>query len=291
MRNNFTLFFLLLFIGTANAQYFDAGVFVGTVNYQGDLSKSRFEPTEYNFACGGFLRYNATPHLSAKFMVNGGKVTGSDVFSGQRERNFNFNSIIIEAGVQGEYSLLDLKILDGGHIISPYFFAGLSGFYFNPRAEYRGSMVELRPLGTEGQGLEGYRDIYSNFSVAVPFGLGFKTAIHRTSTVGFELGFRKTFTDYLDDVSGYYPDQEELYAARGGLATALSYRGHEYDRNAPRTPGNGLRGNPQYSDWYFFGGVTLSINLPGGNKSFGKYPPNARSRSQRFHSQNPWYGF
>lgn len=290
MRKIYTCF-LIIFSLNLQAQYFDVGAFVGVANYQGELIRSNMEPTEYNFAVGGFLRYNLTPHLSVKGAITGSKLTGSDVFSGQRSRNLNFTTFIAEAAVTGEWHLLNYNILDGQHKTSPYLFAGLAGFYFNPQTEYKGSMIDLRPIGTEGQGLPGYREKYGKFSVAVPFGIGIKVAIHEVSNIGFEIGMRKTFTDYIDDVSGYYPVMADLHEARGSLATSLSYRAHEYDRTLPRDPNTGLRGNPDTDDWYVFGGVTLSINLKGGNKSFGKYPAKRYSRTQRFHSKNPWYGF
>lgn len=290
MRKLFTLF-TILFTLNLQAQYFDVGTFVGVANYRGELIRNNMEPTEYNFAVGGFVRYNLLPYFSVKGAITGSKLTGSDVFSGQRARNLNFTTFIVEAAVTGEWNLLNYNILDGHHKTSPYLFAGLAGFYYNPQTEYKGTMYDLRPLGTEGQGLPGYGDIYSKFAVAVPFGFGIKVAIHEVTYIGFEIGMRRTFTDYLDDVSGYYPDLADLVEARGTRATALSYRAHEYDNTLPRDPGTSLRGNPDTDDWYLFGGVTLSVNLKGGNKSFGKYPAKRYSRTQRFHSQNPWYGF
>jgi len=221
---NFTFLFFLFFCFSAQAQYFDAGVFIGTANYQGELIKTRMEPTEYNFACGGFLRYNLSPKLAAKLMVNGTKLTGSDVFSNNRARNLSFTTFIAEVGVQGELNLFDYNILDGAHKATPYIFLGGAGFYYNPQAEYRGTMVDLRPLGTEGQGLPGYADRYSKFAVAVPLGFGVKVAIHEVSNIGFEIGMRKTFTDYIDDVSTTYPDKATLQAIRGPVAAALSDR-------------------------------------------------------------------
>lgn len=287
----FTFWIFLVFSLQLQAQYFDAGAMFGVTNYQGELIKSNMEATEYNFACGAFLRYNITPRVSVKGMVNGGKLTGTDVLSGNRARNLSFSTLIVETGVQGEYSLFDYNILDGAHKTSPYLFLGLAGTYFNPRAEYKGSMVELQPLGTEGQGLPGYQDKYNRFVVAIPLGVGVKVAIHEVTNIGFEVGMRKTFTDYLDDVSGYYPDLTALYEINGELAHNLSYRGHEYNSNAPRNPGTVRRGNPDNDDWYMFAGVNLSINLKGGNKSFGRLPAKRYSRTQRFYSKNPWYGF
>jgi hypothetical protein len=42
--------------------------------------------------------------------------------------------------------------------------------------------------------------------VAIPFGIGAKMNVSKKVGIGLEWGPRKTFTDYLDDVSGTYPD-------------------------------------------------------------------------------------
>jgi hypothetical protein len=74
--------------------------------------------------------------------------------------------------------------------------------------------------------------------------------------VSFEAGFRKTFTDYIDDVSGNYPDPSTLSA----LAVQLSFRGNEINKDAT-FPTGGQRGNPAQKDYYYFGLLKLHANL------------------------------
>jgi len=121
---------------------------------------------------------------------------------------------------------------------------------------------ELQPLGTEGQGIAGYDEKYKLFSIGIPAGLGVKFNFNKTVNVGLEMGVRYTFTDYIDDVGGKYPDLGVLKENSGELATLLSYRTPEYDDNIITDPAGQFRGGEQQlNDFYFFGGLTLSFNI------------------------------
>lgn len=265
LLSSFFIFIALFFSTSSQAQYFDAGIFYGVSNYQGDLSRNAMDPTEYNLALGAFLRYHLSTQIAIKGHVYGGTLSGSDSYSGNRDRNLHFRSNLIEWGVQGEYSLFSYEMLDKSHVSTPYLFAGLTAFYFNPYAEYKGIERELRILGTEGQGMPGYDDPYKRVQLSIPLGIGIKVAINQITNIGVEFGLRKTFTDYIDDVSGTYPDMGDLYEQRGTLSYALSYRSPEYNSDYHQTnPTGGLRGNPNNKDYYFFGGIMISMNFKSG---------------------------
>jgi hypothetical protein len=83
--------------------------------------------------------------------------------------------------------------------IGLYLFGGVGGFYFNPKAKFNNAWVELKPLRTEGQGLEGGPDEYSNFSLCIPMGIGIRKQLSKVLSVGLEMQYTKTFTDYIDD--------------------------------------------------------------------------------------------
>lgn len=267
MKSINTLIFLaFLFPTILSAQYFEAGIFAGVSNYQGDLAPRFMKASEYAPAFGIFGRYNFSGHLGMKVHLYKGVLQGSDegapLKNGLRQRNLSFQSDIYELGVQAEYNLIDFNVLKGDHITTPYVFAGVSGFYFNPIAELNGQLHELQPLGTEGQGIEGYDAKYKLFSIGIPAGLGVKFNFNKTVNVGLEMGVRYTFTDYIDDVKGKYPDIGVLKENSGELATLLSYRTPEYDNNITTDPQGQFRGGDQgRNDFYFFGGVTLSFNI------------------------------
>jgi hypothetical protein len=75
------------------------------------------------------------------------------------------------------------------------------------------------------------------------------------------MGVRKTFTDYIDDVSTTYIDRDVLLAARGERAVQMAFRGDEIKSDLTYPPANTIRGGSKYKDWYYFSGFTLSIGL------------------------------
>jgi len=247
------------------SQYTEAGIFAGVSNYHGDLTDRFVETSDYALAFGAFGRYNFTGHLAVKAHFYKGRLQGSDANShitkGHRERNLSFRSDIYELGVQFEYNFVDYNLALRDHITTPYIFAGVSGFSFNPQAELNGAWVDLQPLGTEGQGLPGNAQPYQLFGIGIPVGMGVKFSLSNNVNLGLELGVRKTFTDYIDDVSTLYPDLQLLGEENGETAMTLSYRTPEYDENLTIDPTGMERGDATNKDWYFFGGLTVSVNI------------------------------
>ena len=106
---------------------------------------------------------------------------------------------------------------------------------------------QLQPLGTEGQGLNGTRP-YSRLSVALPFGAGLRWKLSRYHTLNFELGYRFTLTDYLDDVSTTYYNNQEIREARGAVAAYFADPSIKTLPDATRV--GEKRGNPEHNDGY-----------------------------------------
>ncbi|MDB4443513.1 DUF6089 family protein [Saprospiraceae bacterium] len=252
------------------SQHSEFGFFVGFSNYHGDLTPKNMEVSSYAPSFGAFGRYNFNGHIAAKVHFYKGILQGSDyksqITKGERARNLSFKTDIYELGAQLEYNFLDFKLKINHHITTPYIFAGVAGFYYNPQAEINGQWFDLQPLATEGQGLEGSNiEPYQQTSIAIPMGFGIKFNINHLANIGLEFGMRKTFTDYIDDVSTTYPDLNILAMEHGDFAAALSYRVPEYNPSALSNPKGTNRGDPTNNDWYFFGGVTISVNI--GNAS------------------------
>ena len=244
------------------AQHMELGVMAGISNYGGDLGAESFFKSfsQTHAAFGGFFRYNVNNYVAARLNVYYGNISGDDAKANTQERedrNLSFKSSMLEFGLTGEFNILGYQPYNLERIFSPYLFAGVAVFRYNPKTFYDGRWVELQPLGTEGQGLSSQpdRDFYSLTELAVPFGIGAKYAINDHWNLGLELGYRLTFTDYLDDVSTTYVDVDELLTNRGELAVALSNRS-----NTPKAPGEG-RGDPSDNDFYFIGGFTISYNF------------------------------
>lgn len=236
----------------------EAGIGLGTSLYDGDLSKpNRLDRLgDMNLSGGGFVRYNVNNYLTARFSVNVGKLSAADD-SEERIRNLSFTSNIWEFALTAEWNILGYEPYNLERVFSPFLFAGVALFKFNPQAVYEGQTYDLQPLGTEGQGLADFpdRDLYNLTQLSIPFGIGVKYALNDQWNLGFETGVRYTFTDYLDDVSKTYPGQAILLENRGATAAALS------DRSGQDYAGGRARGNDTVNDFYFFTALTLSYNF------------------------------
>lgn len=201
----------------------EAGGWLGASYYFGDLN------TNYNLSmpglAGGIIgRFNFNDRICVKFSGNMGQVMGDDAVSKnsfERARNLSFRSRIIEGAAQLEFNFLPYRHGSRDEFFTPYLFGGLNVFHFNPKAEYQGQWVELRPLGTEGQ-FKG--DEYYSVNAGLVYGFGFKIDLSYEWSLNIEVGARTLFTDYLDDVSGFYPDNDDLRRARGNMAADLSDR-------------------------------------------------------------------
>ena len=253
------------------AQSYEAGLMFGGSSYQGDISPEtvNLSTGKIHPSLGLFFRYNVNKYLSAKANFSYGTISGDDARSsdeGRRSRNLSFQSNIIEFGITGELNLFGYEPGTLQRRYSPYLFGGVAVFHHNPETNYEGELVELQPLGTEGQGIEGFEEPYKLTQVAIPFGVGMKYAITSRLNIGAEIGFRKTFTDYLDDVSGTYVAYSELLRENGELAAILADRRGELIEDGSDVPvivetGTQTRGNPDQSDWYTIAGITVSYTF------------------------------
>jgi hypothetical protein len=160
------------------------------------------------------------------------------------QRNLSFRNRIKELTVVAYFDLFENDATYLSRVKwTPFVFVGATAFLHNPQAQApatdllnnplpeAGEWVDLRPLGTEGQystlnptdvnyGIKAY----SKFQFAIPMGLGARFRLNDVMDLWAEIGFRYTFTDYLDDVSGNYVD---LGVLNGPLSKAMSYRSNE----------------------------------------------------------------
>ncbi len=146
-----------------------------------------------------------------------------------KTRNLNFQTKLFDWELGVQYNILSLN----NSWFTPYIFAGVGLYHFKPftRAE-DGTKTFLKPLSTEGQGIVPGTKEYKLTQFNIPLGIGATYAINEDIRVGLEMGYRKLFTDYLDDVSSTYVDQGTLLAAKGQTAVDLAYRGDEVGSGA-----------------------------------------------------------
>lgn len=246
----FLFFSLLLSAFQLLAQHSEIGINAGAAFYKGDLTHT-FPGTvkEAHPAFGLFVRSNPSDYISYKLMFNYASVAGRDKHAIEDDllkRDLSFRSSIYELGLQLEYNIGGYQPYALSSPTAPYVFLGIAGFIFNPQTRYQNNWVDLNPLKTEGAR-------YKTLSVAIPFGVGYKYALNDHWNLGAELGFRPTFTDYLDDVSKTYVSKADLMASGGQIAADL---GNKID-----APSGLKRGNNSGIDWYHILSVSISYNF------------------------------
>lgn len=250
----------------------------GTSTYIGELSNpGDYFDTKLNINAG--LQMYFTPRISGRVEATWFTLRGTDSEAddeSRKERNLSFSSNNVELGFTGAISLFP----NGNRYYRrPYFnlyaFGGVGFIYFNPKTEYQGQTYALQPLNTEGAD-------YSRFGLVIPYGLGGRLKAGPNFNIALEGGYRKTFTDYLDDVSTVHLGPS---AFSDPIAAALSDRRPEIGK--PATPAGTQRGNPESLDGYFLVNVKLEYYLPWdvGGQGSGRMYNQKRSSYYRYNKR------
>ncbi len=284
MKNSvFALIIFLVFVfythyskAQRRHNYFSFGPTLGATNYKGDLDDNN--TLKFTKPGGGFVaNYHFNPHMYLRLGYLYGRIGAADSLSTdekRKNRNLHFRSEINEFNVNLVYDFI------GSYgrsifrpIFTPYVFAGLAIYRFNPQAQLNGKWYDLQPIGTEGQylkGLEGTPKPYKLTQFNIPFGGGFKFRMGEKWDLALELGARKLFTDYLDDVSDRYVDPQEMLRQQGAIPMQLSDRsvftdfGSNYSNSSYRE--NLTRGFKNQKDWYFYTGFILTYVIEAKDK-------------------------
>lgn len=245
-----------------SAQNLHLNLFGGTSNYQGDLQDKRFTFSQSHLSGGLGLSYDLSKKFSVRSAITFGTISANDKYGRNSSRNLNFTSHLTEVNLGLEYYITPLT----DHVLTPYIFGGVAVYHFNPyTTDTSGTKYFLEPLSTEGEGFIPGKNNYNLTQLAIPFGAGVKLSLSDNVNVGIEIGLRKLFTDYLDDVSGTYVDKTLLLNNRGAKAVELAYRGNELKNGNPYPAAGTFRGSPTHKDWYYFTGLTASFRLFSGN--------------------------
>lgn len=254
--SKFIGFLLLLFASFSlhAQQTWEVGVFGGGAAYMGDLNPNN--PVKVSGASlGAFVQRNFDGYLSAKLNYTFGQISGADSQSPnaqQRLRNLSFTTQLSEFSLIGEFNFMKYIPEVGQNRWTPFVFLGVGVVGYNPQAVYNNITYDLRPLRTEGEAKP-----YSKLASTFPYGVGFKYNFSGQLNLILDLGYRNPSTDYLDDVSGSYPDKVKLPS---DLSRALSDRSGEVNGVYIGTPGT-QRGDLRPKDTYMFVGVGISFTF------------------------------
>jgi len=264
----------------------------GTANFLGDLGGRNKKGTDYSpadldlnqsrtaFGVGYRYRFHKLLSASGKFsylVLKGDDAQTKDIYRNNRNLNFRSNLFELSARIEAGYQ----KIRRGGgsygvqknysryknisHAL--YGYLGVGAFYFNPYGKTPdGRWVALKPLRTEGQGLPGGAKPYSNFNAGILFGAYYKFTLKKIWSVGVDICYRKTFTDYIDDVGSVYYNKNDLGAyfdekdpskKQDAIYMSDPNKGNIYGFSSPDASGNPAQRGDNEKDSY----VSLEVSL------------------------------
>ncbi len=261
----------------------EVGINIGPSFFLGDLGGNRGKGTTFikdvNLSLtkvmkGVFVTVYPNEWLGVRAAAEIGKLESQDKIITtkgvdelyRKQRNLDFRSNISEAYVAAE--IFPLMLLNNNNEeykprLRPYGVLGIGAFHFKPEGSLTNingtkTWYDLQSLHTEGQGFAEYsqRKNYSLTQVNIPMGLGIKYFLSDRVNLCFEVLHRKTFTDYIDDVSTEYIDPkyfdkyltpEKAVIARQIYDKVFAIVNPGLSRNEPGIQ----RGNPNQNDAYF----------------------------------------
>lgn len=270
----------------------EAGLNFGPTFFLGDLGGNRGTGSTFikdvnleltKLMKGGFIAIYPADWLGIRLAAQVTYIAGNDNLIDtkgvnelwRKQRNLDFKSDMWEA--YGAFELYPTMIFnkydDFDPRISPYGFIGLGIFHFDPKGtitDANGVQTwhKLHPLRTEGQGMAEYPDKkpYKLTQINMPMGAGLKFKITPRFNICSELLYRKTFTDYIDDVSTTYIDPVyfDTYLTTQDAITARKIHDKTVGIVTPGVnryePGT-QRGNLNNMDAYFSFVLKIGIRL------------------------------
>ncbi len=256
------LLFVVLLTRSAASQDLEAGLHVGLSVYNGDLSP--VVPLDYlqdlNPAFGGFLRYEMNRVVAFRLNAIVTKLTangGNNTTTPYKVEDTEWRTPLTEASLMLEITPFRINWFKGFEI-QPYAHAGAAVFNFNPQLYLDNRWVDMQPLGTEGQGLDGYAEPYKLTQVSVPAGGGVRLNFNSRFSIGAEFTGRIVFTDYLDDIGSAIVNYDDLRRGKGEQIAKFSNPNFKGGEKLTYRRGNGAR------DYYYSGGINLIYRLTGG---------------------------
>jgi len=249
MKQFLMVFFIGFLIFEAHGQSsVDVGLFGGTGYYFGDMTKTELMKS-INPAYGGFMRFNFNPRYGLRFNV----INGTIGATGEVESvPWTFKKNVLDISLQFEFNYFKYIVGERETPYSTYIFAGVGIQTYN--YTYDDALIQrLKPIVDETY-------FYMKHNVApitptIPFGLGFKFNLTKQIGLGIETGFRKTFSDKLDDLD----DPLSYQVTKGDVISNIKYTDQFHN-----------------NDWTAYTGIHVVYKLIYGNKEWQVRTPKAR---------------
>jgi OmpA-OmpF porin, OOP family len=205
-------------------RFFDGGVLLGITNYSGDVAERRIDIQETQPGYGFYLRYHFNRNFALKAHVYSGSISGDDRHSPEKkDRSFKFGTSIFETALVGEWSPVSKNRFSR---------TGLHKSRITPYF-FAGLGCTFANSNAEYYGPSDRRNDYlrvplpednlQRIFLLAPMGGGIQFDVSEYIRMGGEFGIRPVFSDDLDGIK--------------------------------------INGNPNSGDWYYFGGITMSVIL------------------------------
>ena len=240
-----------------NDRYFSTYIGTGRTGYIGELTHRPLVNGLSHINIG--VEARLFTRIAARVQVTKYKIEGFDRdaadSSANKQRNLAFTSKNWEVVLQGVYYFHKY----GGKyhkrkLYEPYLAFGVGKTTYNPKTELDDITYNLRDYQTEGIA-------YDKSTYILPLNFGVKGKLNEFMSLTLDLGFRFTFSDYLDDVS-----QNFIQHPEPSISGSLADRSNEipianqeaFDNFIPGEK----RGNDAKYDKYFIINLYLEFYLP-----------------------------
>jgi len=198
--------------GVGTTTFFgDVGGYSHGANLAG-LKDITFLQTRYNFDFS--VRYRITQNLNLRASVSYGTFHATDQRGSNNSRSYEAFTNIIEPCLIGEYYFIK-NSAENSYLFNKGRGKGLIGILrsidFYTFAGGGALLYSVRPNDKLKAKMEEKHISTSGITEVVPFGAGGNLAVYPNLSFGFELGFRYTFSDYLDGYTSQYSTSNDVY--------------------------------------------------------------------------------
>jgi hypothetical protein len=199
----------------------------GSANYWGEIVPI----STFTTLATQTTRWNAgfqyTRHFSRKFSAKGSisyiRIAGDDnyfdytapggPFDANFVRNLHFRNDLKEISLSGIWEInSNFENPDRRPNWAPYFSLGLAGLLHSPQAREAATALDaldnplIPPVQNDWVNLRDQLEktekiSYNAMAISIPLGFGIRKRITKNIDIGFEVSYRISMTDYLDDVS------------------------------------------------------------------------------------------
>lgn len=234
---NYTSLLLLLCLNVKAQMKWDWGCWAGGANYLGDLVEANYPvAAETNLAGGAFWSYYPGYRWSFRLGGSFAHISGSDANFKKdpiflETRNLRFRTQLAEAAFSLVWEPWGKKRYPAGgglrRIVSPYLFAGAGWVWTDRVIDYSDApRAGLFEAIQKDAATAPPKQMFS-----IPVGGGIKIDVGKQSSIGLEIGLRKTQTDILDGVSfSGNPENNDWYVF-GGLSFSKRFKNRDFDQD------------------------------------------------------------